>query len=61
MDSHRRQGREAEMIQRFHSFIFIRRHKAACRKLQKMVEANRKSPACRDYRKHRDAALRRVT
>lgn len=49
------------MIQRFHSFIFIRRHKAACRKLQKMVEANRKSPACRDYRKHRDAALRRVT
>lgn len=47
------------MIRRLRSFFFMRRHLRACRDLQRMVDHNRNSPACRDYRRHRAAMLTR--
>jgi hypothetical protein len=42
----------------FREWLFLRRHMAACRKLQRMVDANRRAPATISYRNHRRAALK---
>ena len=39
-------------------FLFLHRHKKACRKLQRLVEKERNSFRCQDFRKRREAALK---
>ena len=40
------------------SFFFMRRHKRACRELQRLVDARRQSFDCEQYRRRRAAALK---
>lgn len=40
------------------NLAFLIRHKKACRKLQKIVERERQSFRCQDYRRRREAALK---
>ena len=40
------------------SFLFLCKHKRACRELQRIVEANKKAPATREYVRRRTAALK---
>lgn len=40
------------------NWLFLRKHYAACKKLQRMVDANRRAPATVSYRTHRQAALK---
>ena len=40
------------------NLLFMVRHKRACRRLQRLVEANLKAPATRSYASHRIAALK---
>jgi hypothetical protein len=40
------------------TILFLHRHKKACRKLQRIVEANRQSFATQDYAKRRKSALK---
>jgi hypothetical protein len=40
------------------NFLFLYRHKRACRKLQRTVDANLRAPATISYAKHRTAALK---
>jgi hypothetical protein len=47
-----------QMTRAFREWLFMRCHKAACRKLQRMVDANRRAPATISFRAHRTAALK---
>jgi hypothetical protein len=40
------------------NFLFMRRHKRACKRLQRIVEAQRLSFEAEQYRRHRKAALK---
>jgi hypothetical protein len=40
------------------NLLFMYRHKKACRKLQRLTEANRNSFACEQYRRRRSAMLK---
>lgn len=40
------------------NLLFLIRHKKACRRLQRIVERERNSFACEDYRRRRAAALK---
>jgi len=40
------------------SFLFLRKHKRACRELQKLVEANKRAPATREFIRRRSAMLK---
>jgi hypothetical protein len=40
------------------SFFFMRRHRKACRELQRLVEQRRQSFAIEQYRRRRAAALK---
>lgn len=46
------------MIRAFRNFLFLRRHHAACRKLQRIVEQRRQSFETQDFAKRRAAALK---
>jgi hypothetical protein len=40
------------------NWLFMRRHMAACRKLQRLVEERRNSFEVQDFRRRRQAALK---
>jgi hypothetical protein len=40
------------------NWLFMRRHLKACRKLQQIVEQQRQSFECEQYRRRRQAALK---
>jgi hypothetical protein len=42
------------------SFLFLRKHKRACRELQRIVEANKRKFETQDFAKRRAAALKRI-
>lgn len=46
------------MIRAVRNLIFLRRHHAACRKLQRMVEQRRQSFETEQFRRRRAAALK---
>jgi hypothetical protein len=40
------------------NLLFLYRHKKACRRLNRIVERERNSYRCEQYRRHRKAALK---
>jgi hypothetical protein len=48
------------MIHRLRTWLFLRRHLRACKRLQRIVERERASFRCEDYRRRRAAALKGI-